>query len=262
MEVEVVLRQVREDERAEADAVEPAERRAVRGRLDGRAAVAGVEHLAELALQVDRLGRRADGRPALAADAALDRPEQPGPPAGRGEDRVEQERGRRLAVRAGHAGDLELLRRPAEELVGGDGHRCARARDDELRHVELERPLDDQRHRAVRDRVGGELVPVRARPGNAEEEAPRPGGAGVVGEVGDLDGSPPEHVRRRERRDQLVDLHRGASLPPGPAEAARPRAPRTASLQHFCDTSDTDTCARRSIRSPWGGGRANRTTGP
>ena len=102
-----------------------------------------------------------------------------------------------------------------------------RARDDELRHVELERPLDDQRHGAVRDRVGGELVPVRSRPGNAEEEAARPGRAGVVGEVGDLDGSPPEHVRRRERRDQLVDLHRGASLATGPAEAARLDVPRT-----------------------------------
>ena len=100
VEVEVVLGQVREDERREAHAVEPAELRAVRGRLHRAAAVTAVEHLAEAALEVDRLRRRPEGRTALAADPALDRAEQAGPPAARGEDRVEQERGRGLPVRA------------------------------------------------------------------------------------------------------------------------------------------------------------------
>ena len=67
----------------------------------------------------------------------------------------------------------ELLGRAAEELVGGDGHRGARVGDDELRHVELERPLDDERDGAVRDGLGGELVPVRARARDAEEEGSR-----------------------------------------------------------------------------------------
>ena len=61
-------RQVREDERVEADAVEPVQHRGVRGRLERDAAVARVEHLAERPLQVDRLGRRAHDRPRLAAD--------------------------------------------------------------------------------------------------------------------------------------------------------------------------------------------------
>ena len=128
VQVEVVLAQVREHERVEADAVEPAQRRAVRARLDGRAAVAGVEHLAEEPLQVDRLGRRERRGPALAADLPLDGPDEPGPTARGLEDRAQQKRGRRLPVRPRDAGELELLRRLAEERVGGDRHRLARRR--------------------------------------------------------------------------------------------------------------------------------------
>src|SRR5207302_1245506 len=106
VEVEVVLAQVREDERREPHPVEAAELRSVRGRLHRAAAVAGVEHLAESALDVDRLGGRTDRGAALASHAALDRAEQAGAAAGGGEDRVEQERGRRLPVRAGDARDL------------------------------------------------------------------------------------------------------------------------------------------------------------
>src|SRR5207253_1721323 len=99
--VEVVLAQVREDERGESHPVEAAELRSVRGRLHRTAAVAGVEHLAEGALEVDRLRGRADRGPAFASDAALDRAEQAGTTAGGCEDRIEQERGRRFPVRAG-----------------------------------------------------------------------------------------------------------------------------------------------------------------
>ena len=73
VQVEVVLAQVREDERVEADAVEPPERRAVRRRLEGDAPVARVEHLAEEPLEVDRLGRRERRGALLAADLQLDR---------------------------------------------------------------------------------------------------------------------------------------------------------------------------------------------
>ena len=90
VEVEVVLAQVREDERREPDPVEAPERRAVRGRLHGAAPVPGVEHLAEEPLEVDRLGGRAGRRPALAVDAGLDRSEQPGPAPRRGEHGVKR----------------------------------------------------------------------------------------------------------------------------------------------------------------------------
>ena len=87
VEVEVILAEVREDENAKADAIEPVEDRGVRRRLHRARAVAGVEHLAERPLQVDRLGRRPHDAAPLAADARLDRPEQARSPPGRGEDR-------------------------------------------------------------------------------------------------------------------------------------------------------------------------------
>ena len=71
VQVEMILAQVREHERVEADAVEPAQRRAVRARLDRGAPIARVEHLAEEPLQVDRLGRRERRGTALAADLPL-----------------------------------------------------------------------------------------------------------------------------------------------------------------------------------------------
>ena len=40
--------------------------------------------------------------------------------------------------------------------------------------------------RLLNDRVGSEVVPVAREPGDAEEQRPRPHGAGVVGDAGDL----------------------------------------------------------------------------
>ena len=74
----MILREVREDEGVEAHPVEPMQRRAVGRGLDGDAPVARVEHLAEQALQVDRLGRRVRRRPHLAADDPVDRADEPG----------------------------------------------------------------------------------------------------------------------------------------------------------------------------------------
>ena len=69
----MVLAEIREDQRREADAVEPVEDGRVRRGLHRARAVAGVEHLPEHALQVDRLGRRAHDAAPLATDPRLDR---------------------------------------------------------------------------------------------------------------------------------------------------------------------------------------------
>ena len=92
VQVEMILAEVREDERVEADAVEPSERRTVRARLDRGAAVAHVEHLAEQPLQVDRLGRGERGRTRLATHVPLDGADEPGSPAGGLEDRAQEKR--------------------------------------------------------------------------------------------------------------------------------------------------------------------------
>ena len=110
---------------------------------------------------------------ALAADAHLDGAEEAGPAAGRGQDRVEEKRRRRLPVRAGHAGHLELARRSAEEGIRRERHTQACIRDDELGHVEVELPLDEQGDGPALDRLRGEVVAVGALAGDAGEERAR-----------------------------------------------------------------------------------------
>ena len=88
VKVEVILGQVREDERGEPNPDETLERRRVRRSLHRAASVAGVEHLAERVLEVDRLRGGSRHGPSLAADPALDGPEEAGPAARRGEDGV------------------------------------------------------------------------------------------------------------------------------------------------------------------------------
>ena len=86
-------------------------------------------------------------------------------------------------------------------------HRRARVRDDELRHREVERALDDERDRAVRDRLRREIVAVGALARDAEEERPGVGGARVVGEIANVGRRRTDDFRRRERGDQPLQVH-------------------------------------------------------
>ena len=108
-------------------------------------------------------------------------------------------------------------RRLAEERVRRDGHRGARVLHEQLRHVELERALDDERRGAGGDRPLRELVPVGARAGHAEERCAGRDAIGVVGEIGDLDGSAGAGLARREHARQVVEVH-GAILGRAAAE--------------------------------------------
>ena len=181
----------------------------MRRRLDRTRAIAGVEHLAEDPLEVDRLGRRPVELPPLAADARLDGADEPRSPAGGGEDRVEEEGGGRLAARPGHPGDLELRGRVAEERDRRPGHRGARVRDHELRDVEVEAPLDHERDGAVLDRLRREVVPVRTRSGDAEEDRAGTGAPRVVDEIRHLRGGSTDDLDRSERGGQPLQIHRG-----------------------------------------------------
>ena len=151
VEVEVVLRQVRERDSGEAQAVDAPQLERVRRHLHRAAAVAGVGHPPQDRLQVDALRRRAGDRLDNAADARLDRAQQPGPQPGRRQDRVQQVGGRRLAVGAGDADHLQLVAGTAVEGVGRGRHRLPRRLDHELRDRQVEHALDDQRDGAVLD---------------------------------------------------------------------------------------------------------------
>ena len=174
------------------------------------APVAGVEHLAKETLEIDRLGRRVRCRSHLPAHDPLDGADETGRATRRVENRAQKERGRRLAVRPRHAGDLERPRRLAEERVGGDRHRRTGILDEQLGHVELENTLDDEGDRAGGHRAPGELVPVGARTGNAEEDGTGRDATGVIREVGDLDGSAGAALARREHARQVVEVHRAS----------------------------------------------------
>jgi hypothetical protein len=156
----------------------------------------------------------------FAADPRLDGSEEARPASCRRQDCEEQERGRRLPARTGHADHLELLGRPLEELVRRDRHRGARVGHDDLRHGgvrsgKLERPLDDERHGAALHRVCRELVPVGPRPRHAEEHRSRRDRPRVIGEVANLDRSPPDDLGRAECGDEALQIHhRRPSLPP------------------------------------------------
>jgi hypothetical protein len=83
----------------------------------------------------------------------------------------------------------------AEEGVRSERHRLANVSDDELRQGDVERALDNERRRASRNRLRGEIVAVRLEPGDAEKEGAGPDAAGVVGEIGDVRGSGVERAR-------------------------------------------------------------------
>ena len=216
----MILRQVREDEDAEAGSGKAALRPADRRRLHRAGTVARVEHLAQQPLQVDRLRRIEADRALLAPDDAPDVGEQRRPPPSRLEDGVKQERGRRLPVRPGHRRDLERVGRATEEFRGRRSHRLPHARDDELRDVEVVEPaLDDERDGPTLDRLRREVVAVGRLPGDAEEERPRRDGARVVGQVGDLD---PENAQIH-RRDPSVRLAGAPRSPHGRSAGTRTR---------------------------------------
>ena len=103
--------------------------------------------------------------------------------------------------------------REAEERVGGEPHRLAGVRDEELRHLELERALDDERDRAARDGVRREVVAVRAEAGHADEERPRRHAARVVREIGDVDGGGVQRAGRPHGALKSLELD-GPMVPP------------------------------------------------
>ena len=181
----------------------------MRARLDGRAAVAGVEHLPEEALQVDRLRRREGRGSPLASDPPLDRPDEPGPATRRVEDRAQQERRRRLPVRPRDARELELLRRLAEERHPprrpSTRARTGRGAAGRRPRAAARRRPRPRRARSPPTRGRGRR---RATPRTQKKSAPSVDASRVVREVADLDRPAPGHLARRESPDQGVELHR------------------------------------------------------
>jgi hypothetical protein len=165
------------------------------GGLDGGAPIAGVDHLTEEPLEIDRLGRRERRRPPLTPDLPFDRPDETGPPTCRLEYRPEQERRRRLPIRPGHAGELELLRRLTEER-GRDGHRLAR---DGREPTSVTRSTKPQRRLIA----SGEIVPSTGHP----EHKRAPAAPAVSYARSPISTGRSRSPARCERQGQSVELH-------------------------------------------------------
>ena len=188
----------------DVDAVGALELQRVRGDLHRARDVARVEHLAERALEVEGLGRRAHDLVLDAADHRLDRPEQPARQARALEQRAREERRRRLAVGAGDARHAQRRGRVAVEAGGRDGHRGAHVVDHDLGHAEPQRPLHDERRRAARDRVRREVVAVTGEAGDAEEQGPLSDEPVVEGQARDDHfGAVPEQLAERHATGSL-----------------------------------------------------------
>src|SRR5262249_35386815 len=152
---------------------------------------------------------------------------------------------RRLAVGPRDADNVKPVRRPPEEHVGGRSHRRTRVRDDDLRHPNIERPLDDERDGTLRHRLAGEVVAVRTSARHAEEERPRADAVGRVRELLHVDGSATDHVDRPHCGDEALQIqHRPASLTTVAGHHAQVGAPTAAA--HGLHASTGQDAQRRS----------------
>ena len=180
VEVQVVLRQIREDRHVERDPVGAREGQRVRRHLHRDAADAAVAHLREHRLEIQRLGRGLVGRQGLVAEHVPDRADDARGEAARAQQRLHQVRGRRLAVRPGDADEQELPRRVAVEGARELRERGPHRRDQHLRHRQVSDrlPLGDDDRGAPPDRVRDEAAAVLLEAGDRDEaraglDAPR-----------------------------------------------------------------------------------------
>ena len=208
----MVLGQVGEDEHGETSSLEPSLRRRHRGRLHHAGAIPLHEHLAEEALQVDRLRGVETDLAHVRADPTFDVGEEPGLLTRGGEDRPEQVGGRRLAVRARDRGNGQQCRGIVEELHRGPRHRCAHAGHDQLRRIDLEPALDHERDRPLLERLDRKIVAVRLRARDAKEEGAALHLPRVVRQLADLEGTVSNDVGRSERCDEPLQLHFAAQV--------------------------------------------------
>ena len=203
VEVEVLVREVREDRRVVVDAADAIRREAVAARLDDDRLLAGLHHLAQQSLQLEgargrvRLGVAAE----LAADADADGPQETRPQPCALERRLGEERGRGLAVRAGDPDRQELAARVAVPpgRRGGEGRRSLP--DDDLRDPQLAKGLlHDDRDGASLDGLADVVVAIDLDPADGDEQVAGLDGPRVISNPADGDG-----LCINLRRARLVD---------------------------------------------------------
>jgi hypothetical protein len=232
--VEVVAREVAEDHGVELDAGGAVLGERVRADLEGAGAVAGIQHLPEHALQVQRLrGGEHDGV-IDAADAVHHRAQQRALLTRRGHDAGHEVCGGGLAVGPGDAHHAQLARRLAVPARPHEGHGEAHGRHDHLGHRDAGGPFADHGGRARGHSAGREVVPVEGEPGHTKEKRAVGDVTRVVGEATDVGGRIATHGGAFDPLDQLGKLHRGGfyqkALAAFPCADSPPRGRRAAAV--------------------------------
>ena len=237
----MIARQVREHAGGERHPVHAAQRQRVRRHFHRARAAARVDHLAQQRLDVRRFRRRARRLADVVADAVGHRAEQAAPDAGRFEDRRDQIRRRRLAVRAGDADDLHLAARIAVERRGDQRASASRA-SSTIAHgtrTPSGAPAARRRSRRRRARSPGARTPCRRRagpcsatntcPGRHRPRVVRDAGHGTHGRVGAQPiVSADQTVRRGARRAARPRSWRVPPAPRTPAAIVRSTRRQTA----------------------------------
>jgi hypothetical protein len=169
----MVLRQVRERRDVEDDAIDTVEVESVGGDLHRDTVRTAGAHRPQQTLEVGRLRRGARSGLGPTVQPCTEGPDAAAPPARSRHHRLEQERDGRLPVRPGHTEHAELARGIAVHERSDRTHRGPDRGDDELRDVEVERALHEQRRGTGRDRVAGVQMAVVSLPRDRAEQGAR-----------------------------------------------------------------------------------------
>ena len=199
VELQVLVGQVRQDRDVVLDRPNPPEGQPVRRGLEDRGLVTGQDHRSERGLE--HRGLRRGGvdlvRCLQPADPCRGGAGHPGPDPGRLERRGGQEAGRRLAVRAGHAEDRQVVARVAVPPARSRRERGRRGIDDELGQVRLRHGvLDERRCRAPCRGLHDELVSIHVQSGHGHEQRSVPDRARILGHATDQEIGEPRRADR------------------------------------------------------------------
>ena len=202
----MILREVREDPDVERQTLGARECQRVGRHLHRHAPDATIAHVRQHRLQLQRLRRRLVGGPRLVPEHVLDGADHAGGQAARAQQRLDQIRGRGLAVGPGDSDQRELARWMPVVGAGKPRQRHPRRRHEHLSDGEVgdRLALGDDDGRAAPDRVGDEATAVLLEARHRHEAGARLDAARVARDRRHRGRQRADHALLGERREQVV----------------------------------------------------------